>query len=126
MPREGYDFGTDLGDLEYAGKFLLPHIGEQFGAAKSLLGRVNATDGAFARPAELGGGNGTAQPAFLSVRDTLSKVLQDAQDNLDLTGQALAQTAQEYLAADDSAAGRIKAGYADEMTSMPTIPSAGN
>jgi hypothetical protein len=125
VPRTGFDLGADIADLEHAGKVLLPSIAETFGQAKMPLGQTDSGDSAFVRPAEFGGGSGPVLPAFSALRSTMIKILQDAQDNLDLAGHALVLTAQSYRASDESAASKFKSGYNYEYAHLPTSNATG-
>jgi hypothetical protein len=105
VPKHGEDLGVDLYELWVAGQTQLPQVGEQFADAAQWLARTESQDGGFWRPAEFGGGGyGPAQASFAHLRDSMTAIFRDSQDNLELAGRALMMAAEEYASTDHTAA----------------------
>src|SRR4051794_35641101 len=100
MPKTGVDLGADLYKLWISGTRYLPQIADGFSNAAQPWGQSSAHDGAFWRPAELGGAYGPAHAHLVDVRDALAKVLKDAQSNMLDAAHALKLSAEWYAETD--------------------------
>ena len=108
MPHSGETLGADLANLYDAGRYQLPVLAKQFGAAKEMLIGTHVSNSMFARDPQLGGRVGPARAAWDLLRDEVVGLLATTEDNLLSTAEALMMAAEEYASTDEAAMARFR------------------
>lgn len=124
----GGQFGVDLYLLYYAGRERLPKISVQYSGMATELHQTHAfSRGEFTRP------NGSFHPAhalWMELRDELQEVLRESSITFWDTGEALVETANDYVRTDEEAAAAFIKWQDDEehnrsfpITELPPAPA---
>jgi hypothetical protein len=103
MGKSGTELGADLALLYQTGAQLLPHLADQFQAAKTTLTPIGDDSAAWARDPSIGIGASGCHADFNAYVDAIAAHLTSTGTNLDETGEALCYAATDYAATDTGA-----------------------
>jgi hypothetical protein len=103
MGKHGTELGADLAKINQTGAQLVPHLADQFGAARSKLTPIGDDAASWTRDASLGIGATGAHGAFSSFIEAIGAHLKSTEENLDDTGKALCFAATDFAETDAAA-----------------------